>query len=274
LWQLFRDCGYVAKRINLAYEDFGSDENAVVVIYSPKTDFIDKTTSQSFDEIAKLKDFLSLNNHSLYVCIDYGSQDLPVLEGFLLDSFGVKYGKEKLTDSGANSVSIDGFALSAGLNREGNGISGRVIQNSESTGGSKKTIFNIARSLDVDASKGTQILCTVPETVTNNDAGNGLLCLAETDGSGIAVISGSSNFTASYYLDSYVYLNRDLTLNLIAEMTSDAPVPSGIAFKLISNEGLDITHKQAIIWTVVITATLPLVFAVAGIVVYIRRRHS
>ena len=274
IWQLFRDCGYIIRRINLAYEDFGKDKNAVAVIYSPKTDFIDKTTSQNFDEIAKLSAFLSEKDHSLYLCLDYGTQKLPVLEGFVSDSFGVEFGSAKLTDSGANSVSVDGFAISAGFNDSSSGNSGKILGAAFGEAEKSKAIFNIARSLKADAAKSSEIICTVPESVENNDGGNGLLCVSQTTGGGIALISGASNFTTGYYLDSFIYSNRNIMLSAIDEMTAESLVPVGLPFKLIKNEGLDITHKQALVWTIILTGVLPTVFAVAGLAVYIRRRHS
>ena len=51
-------------------------------------------------------------------------------------------------------------------------------------------------------------------------------------------------------------------------------VPVDLDFKVFDDESLDITTAEATNWTVFLTAVIPAVFLIAGIVVWIRRKHA
>ena len=46
-----------------------------------------------------------------------------------------------------------------------------------------------------------------------------------------------------------------------------------ISYKQYLSEGLTITEGQQIIWTIVVTAFLPVVVSVLGVVVWVRRKN-
>ncbi|MGM9637776.1 MAG: Gldg family protein [Eubacteriales bacterium] len=274
LWQIFRDCGYEIRKIDLRYENFDPDRDGVAVIYAPVSDYISQTTSEQFDEIAKLSAYLDYGNHSLMAFLDPKEGSLSNLESFLGQTAGVTFVQQKLKDNGQNSVSVDGYSL-VGQPVEDNPI---LADLSKVYTEGEKTIFQTARPLTLEEGKGAVSLYQVPSSVQNDGytgAGvDSLLALTTTPAGGQILTCGTSKLVDSVYMDSDIYANHDLMLRILDDMNDSDRVSFGIPMKVIRNEGLDLTTHQANVLSVVITLGLPLVFAVAGTIVYIRRRHS
>ena len=51
-------------------------------------------------------------------------------------------------------------------------------------------------------------------------------------------------------------------------------LPIGIEIKPLNSAELDITKSEATVWTVIVSALVPLIVAAIGTAVYYRRRHS
>ena len=51
-------------------------------------------------------------------------------------------------------------------------------------------------------------------------------------------------------------------------------VPIDLDFKLFEDESLDITTQEAANWTIFLTAFIPVIFLISGVVVWIRRKHA
>ncbi|MGM9681592.1 MAG: Gldg family protein [Eubacteriales bacterium] len=274
LWQIFRDCGYEIRKIDLRYEDFEDGRDGVAVIYAPVSDYISKTSSDQFDEIAKLSAYLEKGNHSLMVFLDPKEGTLTNLEEFLEQTAGVTFVQKKLKDDGQNSVSVDGYSL-VGQPVEDNAIISDLAK--VYTEG-EKTIFRTARPLTLTEGKGAVSLYQVPESVqTEGYTGAGvdsLLALTTTSAGGRILTCGTSLLVNGVYMDSHIYANHDLMLRILDEMVDSDRVSFGIPVKVIRNEGLDLTTHQANVLSAVMTVGLPLVFAIVGTIVYIRRRHS
>lgn len=274
LWQIFRDSGYEIRKIDLRYEDFDPDRDSVAVIYAPVSDYISQTNSEQFDEIAKLTAYLEKSNHSLMVFLDPKEGTLANLEGFLEQTAGVTFVQKKLKDNGQNSVSVDGYSL-VGQPVEGSTI---IADLAKVYTEGEKTIFQTARPLVLSEGKGAVSLYQVPSSIQNDGytgAGvDSLLALTTTSAGGQILTCGTSKLVDGIYMDSDVYANHNLMLRILDGMNDSDRVSFGIPMKVIRNEGLDLTTRQATVLSVVITLGLPLVFAVAGTIVYVRRRHS
>jgi len=50
-------------------------------------------------------------------------------------------------------------------------------------------------------------------------------------------------------------------------------VPADIDFRVFEDETLDITQQQATTWTVILTALLPSVVLVCGVVMFVKRKN-
>lgn len=282
LWQLFRDSGYTARKIDLRYEDFEPDPDGVAVIYGPVTDYISSVTSGQFDEIGKLENFLSEGGHSLMVYMNPKVMNLPNLEGFLKDHAGVTFDPVKLRDDGRSSVDAYGIL---GTPVPSTGKAGDVISGLDGFfPDGQRMIFSEACSMTVVPDGGAQTLYGVPESsygipVGASDGfalsdGAALMTLTETPAGGQIICCGSTYSAYGEYIDRDAYANRELTLRLLDGMNGSGRVSSGIPVKVIRDEGLDRTTGDVMIWTLALSVGLPLIFAVAGTVIYIRRRHS
>ena len=282
LCQLFVDSGFNIKKIDLQHENFGDEPNAVAVIFSPQTDYSKNATLESHNELGKIDDFLARDNHSLMVFLDYGTQSLPTLEGYLEDNFDVTIENAQLKDNGENSIDVsmlDIVGIPSDLKNDGGQIASRLTE----TDGDSKAIFSEARPIIIkDGSSRTDAIYFVPSSATaayaeqKTDYGAGEAALAtitSLDGGSYVFCTGSSQTADVYFSDSALYANRDMFLSVIDKMSTET-APVGVQFKVITSEGLDLTKRQATLDMILICAVIPLVVLAVGTVVYIRRRHS
>ncbi len=90
------------------------------------------------------------------------------------------------------------------------------------------------------------------------------------------MVCGSPGFASDAYLGSNAYANRDILYTVLFRMKNqknEYVIPSDLNYRLLADESLDITTHAANVWTAVIVTVLPLCVTVAGIVVYVRRKH-
>lgn len=98
LVELFREAGYVVEKIDLSERDFAVEDeddafygrSGVVVIYGPDVDF--KTDADGgVNEITRLRKYLNRKNHNLMVFMDPETEDMPNLDEYLYDYWGVAF---------------------------------------------------------------------------------------------------------------------------------------------------------------------------------------
>lgn len=96
LVSLFEQAGYVVQKINLAKEDFPEQAEdivasgaATVVLFGPQSDFL--TDADGVNEITRLRKFLNRKNHSLMVFMDPETEEMPHLDEYLYDYWGVEF---------------------------------------------------------------------------------------------------------------------------------------------------------------------------------------
>jgi hypothetical protein len=89
------------------------------------------------------------------------------------------------------------------------------------------------------------------------------------------VLAGSSSsFVSDEYLKTYG--NRDIVYAALKSMSLNSIDPDvvNISYKQYLSEGLTITEGQQIIWTIVVTAILPVAISIVGVVVWVRRKNA
>lgn len=115
LADLFREAGFLVKKVNLSKEDFAFSEDpglvgssAVAVIYGPTSDFICDDAA-GINEMTKLSHFLNQRNCNLMVFKDPGPV-LPNLEEYLTDYYGITFNNDVVVadPSAAESAAISG----------------------------------------------------------------------------------------------------------------------------------------------------------------------
>lgn len=276
LWNLFRDSGFKIRKIDLQYENFDADANAVAVIFAPQTDYTSSENSKDAGEIGKLQKFTETAGHSLMVFLNPGTRTLPSLEGYLKEAGGVEYLNAKLKDSGDQSITVDGYSVVGNRTDSSNLLSEKLSEvNSE-----EKVIFRNARSIRIaDASKAAAVY-TVPAsaspdmesaaTVTADDA---FLTFSTLSEGSYLFACGTQLLPYVSYTEQAEYANREVISAALAAFTGENTAYA-VAEKIIPNEGLNLTTKQATVWTVILSVTLPVVITVIGLVVNLRRRYS
>ncbi len=97
LADLFREAGYIIKKINLSDEDFAATSSDIVeggastvVIYGPTSDFL-VGEEGGVNEITRLRKFINQKNHHLMVFVDPETDDMPHLDEYLEDYWGVAF---------------------------------------------------------------------------------------------------------------------------------------------------------------------------------------
>lgn len=267
LWQILRDSGYKIKKIDLRYEDFGDETDALCVIFSPTTDLLAPANSDRFNEVEKLEKFLEDKGHTISVFADPSVRKLSNLDAFLNETCGVTLVGGKVKDSGKNSLSVDGLTLV--------GTPSKSSPIADSVGGAGKAVFASAQSIKIDSGKGTLSLYDVPDSVADKaNIGNSLMSFTEISGGGRVIVCGTSSFVGGECTESPVYSNREVLLTLIDRTSENAEPLCGLKYRIIENDGLDITGRQTTVATILLAVVLPLVVCTLGTVVYLRRRHS
>lgn len=96
LVRLFEQAGYVVQKINLANEDFPEQSEdivaggaATVVLFGPQSDFL--TDANGVNEITRLRKYLNRKNHNLMVFMDPDTEEMPHLDEYLYDYWGVEF---------------------------------------------------------------------------------------------------------------------------------------------------------------------------------------
>lgn len=120
---LFEQAGYIVRKINLAEEDFPESSEdivaggaATVVLFGPESDF--QTDADGVNEITRLRKFLNQKNHNLMVFMDPGTEDMPALDEYLYDYWGVEFEDNVIladTSNPLNSAALsdDGYTFLA-----------------------------------------------------------------------------------------------------------------------------------------------------------------
>ncbi len=284
LWQLFVDSGYEVKKINLQYENFANEPNAVAVIFSPSTDYSGNSALETNSELGKIDAFLQTSGHSLMVLLDYEARELPNLEGYLESNYGVKYENAQIKDNGENSIDVSMLTIAGRLENDSS-LSGYALTESilqKQTVG--KSVFNSARPIKItDSAKAGSVVYAPTSAYAEYTDGTresysevspaSLMTLSAKSEGSYVICMGSSYAANTVYADSGIYENRNLILSAI-DLMSNEEVPLNIEYKNMDNNGLDLTKREAITATVILSAAVPLVVLVIGLIVYIRRRHS
>lgn len=274
---LFDECGYTLKKIDLKYDDFdASDKNSIVVLYGPQRDITSAQTVQTVSETDKLDAFLKRDGNSIMVFLDKKSSGLANLMSLVKKYSGATVSDAKALDSGASSVSVDGYSIVGRYQDNKKESAFAIIDRLVSEKMAYKAVFADSYPILVpkDSNK-TSAAVLLPDSAgaSSYDAIPALLTETKLSGGGSMILCASTEFANNQMLESDVYSNKNLLMSTLYD-SNDGNIPLNIKVKNVRDEGLDRTEQEARLWTLLITVLIPSVFAVAGIIVYVRRRHS
>lgn len=294
MYRLFEEAGFIVKTIDLSKED--PDENALVlVINNPKYDFMGR--GQSVNEIDKISKFMNgLGNLMVFLDTDADNTRFTELNEYLSE-WGMKFEDAAIYDY-SNSLTQDGTELVATYVEDGM-LGSSLTQPLRDLSSPPKIIVNNARPItstfvsnthDLKLRRTSAVLTTaadgsavaVPFGSATNEGENGvynlmMVCeqitvINNVDCSNHVLCAGTSSFADDRYIGNAIYGNRDLIFNAMKAFGKQN-VPIDINFKMFDPEGLDLTAQQANQWTIILSAVLPAMVFIAGVIVFIRRRH-
>ena len=272
LYYMFEEAGCNIRKIDLKHGDFDRDEkNAILVIYAPQRDITAPSTTLDISETEKINNFLAGEGNSMMVFFDSKSAVLSNLRALVYDNAGVDISQNKAHDSGESSVSVDGYSI-VGKYVSGNNAIDRILN---ADMGNKVVFRNAYPIVIPENDTRSKALVSLPETAgaAQYNGTSALMTLCESVGKGKILVCASSQFADNETLESDIYGNKNLLISTIYDMNV-GDVTVNMDIKVIRNEGLDRTERQARIWTLVLSALVPAAVATLGTVLYIRRRHS
>lgn len=293
LFHLFTENGFDVRTINLAKEEIDEDAR-IVIINNPRFDFIgSEADDESSNEIRKLDRFLDKFG-CLMVFADPDHADrLNNLSEFL-EEWGVGFTPDTVIRDTEHSISTDGLSVVAKYDTAtlGNSIYKDLTQNLETL---PKTISRYSMPIQILWEEGGSVSGSrdVSSILTTYDTAEAIYDGAVADEGtfhlltlsresriinneeyySFVVVSGSSAFADSKYLLSNAYANSDI-LTSTMKATGREKVLADIDFKVFDDTTLDITTAQANDWTVAMTVVLPVIAAVTGLVIWVRRKHA
>ena len=293
LFHLFTENGFDVRTINLAKEEIDEDAR-IVIINNPRFDFIgSEADDESSNEIRKLDRFLDKFG-CLMVFADPDHADrLNNLSEFL-EEWGVGFTPDTVIRDTEHSISTDGLSVVAKYDTTtlGSSIYKDLTRNLDTL---PKTISRYSMPLQILWEEGGSVSGSrdVSSILTTYDTAEAIYDGAVTEeGSfhlltlsresriinneeyySFVVVSGSSAFADSKYLLSNAYANSDI-LTSTMKATGREKVLADIDFKVFDDTTLDITTAQANDWTVAMTVVLPVIAAVTGLVIWVRRMHA
>ncbi len=311
LRDLFFDAGFVTKKIDLAKEHetlFADDSARIIVLYGPQTDFTGNTTLESgtISEISVLRRFLAGADHHMMVFMDETQGELPNLEQYLYDYWGVGFQDAYIKDSGKNSLSQDGLHFFGSYEDDKNSVGVNLTNQLSELDSLPRASFHKARPMQIDpkfmqsigysdmfatlltgavflAPEDTTLVDYTGKALSKEDQAERILAALtyqvavtdESDELNTYVFScGGTGFADTETLRSASYSNRDVLYYTMRLMSRDT-VPFELDFKVMESEGLDdITETDALAWTIVLCSLIPAAILITGTVVFIKRRHS
>lgn len=285
--------GYNVKEIDLKSKTAEEElkDAAVVVIANPKSDFergaVGTTGIES--EIERLRKYLNKGGN-LIVTFDPYVKKLPVFEDFLSE-FGIGFSQSVDAESGrvsrnmvkdySGAITPDGFTLVAKYadNDLAKSIDSKVSEYSDG-----KVIIREVSALELSGNAEPVLLSSSASVLEANgktidSKGEYIIAatskLAAEDGKEAKVfIVPSIYLTASDALVSQGYSNKDFVYALLEKHFESGAAPYGCNDVLYETDTLEnLTMRSARIYTAIIMA-VPVVLAVTGIIIIVKRRHT
>ncbi len=99
----------------------------------------------------------------------------------------------------------------------------------------------------------------------------------EAEKASLMLVCGAPQAVSNEWLSRTDSANRDLMYSVLLTIASNGGslelMPSEISMKTLSSEVLNISTRQANVWTAICVSILPVIAIVCGTVVYVRRKH-
>lgn len=292
LQSLLTQNNYSFKEINLLTQDIPADAD-VVLIAAPTVDY---TTA----EVEKLEKFLNNDgkySKKLVYLASYQQQNLPVLEGYLANDWGLELGSGIVYETDSSNQYMMGYVNPGYLG--GQSLTGEMYAEGLDTS-SIQVIAPFARPITLKFETNNAITTTslITTTATNVlqpiDADENWDPNAEEKKSFITaaastrlkyeqdtndeltstvVVFGAADFFNSSFLSSETVLNGDFTVQMFNELSGKEENTLNIVPKTANTDTLDITAATVNVIMILFVVVVPIAVFVTGLVIWLRRRH-
>ncbi len=299
LMYVLAEQGYEVSQIDLktvTEEEFSAYN--LVIICDPKNDFtgVAEEKEGNVNEIALLSSYLTGSFGNLMVFMGPETAELPELHGFLADEWGISYTSGTLLREDArNAVSPDGYAILGTYSNE-TGKAGYALHSSFSKNGtSARALFDYAMPLTktfeqngyrtVSAVATTSKSASVIRGTVEAKAPNTPVMLISdyhrsqngVDKHAYVLVSGSSYFlnylpTSIAYAGASQYGNNDLVKGALRLM-GNTNIAANIDFKVLDESDISVTRADVDRLTRRLGIIIPVIIAVIGVAVFIKRKY-
>ena len=295
---MFQLSGFDVRTVNLATEDIPADTR-MLVINNPKSDFPGYTEALGgdVDQIQKVSDYLN-NVGSVMYFTDYRyASNLPNLNDLLklwnieMQSGVYVQDVRHSTGDAAQIIRVDYNQDSQFVSQLLSGALGETFAQPVMSYATPIKILNGGtkeEALRVLTTQGLLVSTPSSKLVNSNDSTDVISTGSQTvmamtysqmydennDFKSYLLACGSSTFaTDAYCINNSAYPNWDILLSFIQTATR-YQVPVNIDYKVFQSYDLDITSYQADMWTLALTVTFPILAAIIGAVILVRRKYA
>lgn len=294
--QILADSGFDVREINLRTDEI-DDDARLIIINNPKNDFLGiDAEEESGNEIKKLDDFLDgLGGLIVFEDPEYSARLTNLNE--LLEEWGIAFRNDCTVKDPRHSMSVDGYSIVTEYPTEDNLGSG-IYDDLENFDSMPQTILRKAMPIDIlwpDRSMGSSWRYVYPmllsysgaelidnHTNTVKEHGQYTLMTLSRESRVIdndhyfsyVMAAGTSNFASDKYLiNSNAYGNSDILRQAMKDIGRNG-ILADIPLRPFDDTTSTATTLQARNYTICVTAILPALIAVCGVVTIVRRRHS
>ena len=292
LAQLFYDCGFDVRKVDLSTEDIDEDCRVVVII-DPIYDFIGiEAEKDSANEIDKIDRFLDGFGGLLVFESPEHSGNLKNLNEFLRE-WGIAFRSEVTVRDLSNSFSTDGFTIFTEYQSDDT-LGGSFYSDLNKLDSRPKAVISRAVPIDIlweeggdlsGSRKASAMLKSPDGSELVEDGGT-----VETGSYNVLTMSlenriidnnnyysyvmavGSPSF-ATFVANDNTFGNHDIIFATMKFVGRDG-ILADIDMKPFDDYTLTMTTKQANTMTAEMALILPVIAAAAGVVILVRRRRS
>ena len=300
LAQLLSDEGYDVATIDLSTADIPADTD-LVIINQPSKDFAGLTTgvgtsdASVANEIEKIKNYIQRDFGNVILTLPAvradgmgTTPDLPELRALMEDNFGITYAPASvLGDTTANSIDTEGLMLVARPSGEEKSYEYQMHKTVTEKGIKIIAPYCLPLKILGHPEKFTApVLVSSDTTIMQSSEANTsaeypaspLVAISskiaydenQNEKRGTLLVAGSLIFV---FTGNDSYGNKDFFYGVLKSF-GNTSVSLDIPAKPFKDNYLDITRKDANAATLVITALLPVVLLVFGMIVWVRRKRK
>jgi len=292
LMQLFDENGFTVTPINLSQEAV-DDDCRIMVIYDPEYDFIGaEAEDQSRNEIEKVDKFLDRYG-CLMVFGDPAHADKLTNLNEFLEEWGIAFTPQTMIRDTEHAMSVDSYSIIAEYQKDTLGAS--IYSDLNALATPPKSIIRKAAPIEIlweqgGGLNGSRDVSPVLKSYDTSelvkdgmvyDKGSYNLVTISRESRIVSneyyysyvIAAGSPSFAAKDYLDSNAYANDDI-LSAAMKAVGRERVLAVLELKPFDKSDITVTTAEANRWTVAMTTVIPAIFAVCGLVIMTRRKHS